>query len=421
MGQKGANEDHAEKSSEKKSASQAEEQQQQQQQPPPQSMPQQPFQHGVPEPNMNGSLDGMMVANVLNDSIQFGGYNTQEMPQQQMFMNQGLMPPPNGMGPPDTSLLPQPIGLGPPGFPSMDMGGLTPDNVPESDVTSKTRRSGDVLRNPNQMSSVWKSLISLWDERILVDLKLKPQPCEKTISVHAVVIAACAPAVANALIKTKGERAAIPQELVVHCEYCALEECVRYCYTGELRISDELLAKLWYAGSVLEMQDVLDLCCQWAQTHIHAGNAHTINSLADQYCASDLKSAVDRYVLTNMQSLVQEDEFLLQPLERITELLSSDDATFDGELEVFSAVARWIDHDKPNRTQHLALLMNTTVRLPQLDFDELEKVELNELVATDNQAKSLMHDVYRYLAAPTQRRLQMEIPGTRPRNNMLNH
>lgn len=62
-------------------------------------------------------------------------------------------------------------------------------------------------------------------------------------------------------------------------------------------------------------------------------------------------------------------------------------------------------------------------------------MELNELVASDPAAKSLMHDVYRwlairwftlfswvadrYLAAPTQRRLGMEIPGSRPRNSIL--
>ena len=49
---------------------------------------------------------------------------------------------------------------------------------------------------------------------------------------------------------------------------------MRFCYTGELRVSDDVLANLWYAGSVLEMREVLDLCINWAQTHIHAGHIH---------------------------------------------------------------------------------------------------------------------------------------------------
>lgn len=43
------------------------------------------------------------------------------------------------------------------------------------------------------------------------------------------------------------------------------------CGVGELRVSDEGLSNLWYAASVLELRDVLDLCIAWAQSHIHKG------------------------------------------------------------------------------------------------------------------------------------------------------
>jgi len=312
-------------------------------------------------------------------------------------------------------------------FPLPQQGFMPPHHAekegpfPEASVTSTTSRRGDVLRSATQQSNIWKSLVELWDKRELCDLKLKPEPGDMRISVHSVVIAAASSTVSSALINSRRESNSnvTPPELLVHCDCAALEECVRFCYTGELRVSDEAIQNLWYAASVLELREVLDLCVNWAQQHIHAGNALLINSLAEQYQIPDLKAAVDRYVLNNMQNLVLESDFLSQPIERITELLSSDDAKFDCELEVFHAVARWVEHDKPSRNVHLSELMNSVVRLPQLDFDELEKVELNDLVANDAKAKSLMHDVYRYLAAPTQRRLAMDIPGTRPRTNML--
>eukprot|EP00656_Telonema_subtile_P051288 TRINITY_DN685_c0_g1_i1.p1 TRINITY_DN685_c0_g1~~TRINITY_DN685_c0_g1_i1.p1 ORF type:complete len:547 (-),score=158.91 TRINITY_DN685_c0_g1_i1:271-1911(-) len=320
------------------------------------------------------------------------------------------------------------FGMAPePQFPPPQQGFMPPAAAqkegpfPEATVTSTTGRHGDVLVSNTQQNNIWTSLINLWDKRELCDLKLKPEPGETRISVHSVVIAAASSTVSQALINSRRESNSnvTPPELLVHCDCAALEECVRFCYTGELRVSDEAIQNLWYAASVLELREVLDLCVSWAQQHIHAGNALLINTLADQYQIPDLKAAVDRFVLNNVQSLVQEADFLSQPIERITELLSSDDAKFDCELEVFDAVVRWIEHDKVGRTGHLAHLMNTVVRLPQLDFDELEKVELNDLVGSDAKAKSLMHDVYRYLAAPTQRRLAMDIPGTRPRTNKL--
>jgi len=369
------------------------------------------------EPAINASLN--------QDSIQFGGYNTQDMTQPQtMFMPpEGLLPPPTGMPPFPMANLADPLQQQ--SNAPLQPGPQDPEtkiaDLPESDVNSQTHVHGDVLHSSTMSKNLWTSLVSLWDKRHLVDLKLKPQPGTKRISVHAVVVAAASPTVADALMSTKKDRDddRNPPELLVHCDCQALEECVRFCYTGELRVSDDALANLWYAGSVLEMREVLDLCINWAQNNIHAGNAHTINALADQYHVPDLKAAVDRYVLTNMQKLVLENDFVRQPLERIIELLSSDDAKFDGELEVFYAVVRWIEHDKAGRAQYLSQLMNTAVRLPQLDFDELEKIEVTDLVANDATAMKMMHNVYRYLAAPTQRRLAMDIPGSRPRNSML--
>ena len=54
------------------------------------------------------------------------------------------------------------------------------------------------------------------------------------ISVHSVVIAAASPTVSDALIKCHRDGGTPPPELLVHCECSALEECVRFCYTGDL-------------------------------------------------------------------------------------------------------------------------------------------------------------------------------------------
>jgi len=319
--------------------------------------------------------------------------------------------------------LPTPAPVAMQAHPGFDLGGhvshvahMQEVKHPESAITSVTTRDGERLVSPSHQAGIWQSLIKLWDNRELCDLRLKPEPGEMRISVHSVVIAAASPTVSDALIKCHRDGGTPPPELLVHCECSALEECVRFCYTGELRLCDSTVQNIWYAASVLEIRDVLDLCCSWAHNNIHAGNALLINQLAEQYNIPDLKVSVDRFVLSNLQSLVHEPDFLNQQITRVSELLSSDDAQFDCELEVFYAVVRWITHNPKERKQYLGQLMASVVRLPQLDFEELEKVELNELVSVDAQAKSLMHDVYRYLAAPEVRRAAMSVPGTRQRN-----
>jgi len=383
---------------------------------PPLPMPQQmepgPM-NGAPEP-----------ANPLpaNPNLSFGGYNAPEMAASYIasdpiptMANEVLLPAPTGV------IQSQSGGfMGAPPMPQQPVPKESKIHL-ESEINSHTHREGDILDSASNQMRMWQGLVAMWDKRELIDLKLKAEPGEMRISVHAVVIAAASPSIAHALNKCYREGGAPPPELLVHCECAALEECVRFCYTGELRVSDSTVQTLWYAASVLEVQGILDMCCEWAHSHIHGGNALLINSLAEQYQIPDLKVSVDKFVLSNLQSLVHEPDFLTQQLARVIDLLSSDDARFENELEVFSAVVRWIQHDPAERTAHLGHLMRTVVRLPQLDFEELEKVECNELVSNDAGAKSLMHDVYRYLAAPEQRRLAMNIPGTRARSCYNQH
>lgn len=129
--------------------------------------PSQPEPHPAPLPTphkVNGSMDPSINESV-NPDLQFGGYNTQDMPQQTMY-TEGLLPPPTGV----TNTQPFPT---PNNAPCQQAPPSEIANLPESEVTSQTIGKGDVLRSHTQQANVWKQLIQLWDKRELVDLKLK--------------------------------------------------------------------------------------------------------------------------------------------------------------------------------------------------------------------------------------------------------
>ena len=121
------------------------------------------------EPAINASLN--------QDSIQFGGYNTQDMTQPQtMFMPpEGLLPPPTGMPPFPMANLADPLQQQ--SNAPLQPGPQDPEtkiaDLPESDVNSQTHVHGDVLHSSTMSKNLWTSLVSLWDKRHLVDLKLK--------------------------------------------------------------------------------------------------------------------------------------------------------------------------------------------------------------------------------------------------------
>jgi BTB And C-terminal Kelch len=56
-------------------------------------------------------------------------------------------------------------------------------------------------------------------------------------------------------------------------------------------------------------------------------------------------------------------EFQFLPLERLISLLQDDQLNINSELDVYAALIRWIDSDRPKRICVAARLLRETVRL----------------------------------------------------------
>merc|ERR1719163_487374 len=283
----------------------------------------------------------------------------------------------------------------------------------------------EVCSNYEHQSSFLLNIVQLWDRRELCDLRLLPQPQgpypdseteNMCLSVHSVVIAAASPEIHRILgecVKGSGQ---VPPDLVVHVEPRALEEMVRFMYMGEIRIHDDTVASIMHAAETLSVPRVMEIAVDYLKRNINAMNALSVSNLATDYHRQDLKLAVEGYLLSNISQLVQEPDFLQQPLERITELLGSDEANFQSEVDVFHAVCRWVRHDK-SRLEHFPTLLSDVVRLPLMTSEQLlDEVEQEELVSNDTRAQGVVLNVYRYQALPEARRGTMEISGTRMRN-----
>lgn len=259
----------------------------------------------------------------------------------------------------------------------------------------------------------------MWDKRELCDLRLVPQGHvvgDTCISVHSAVIASASEAIRKILVQCQQQNGAMPPELVVHVEPDALEELVRFFYTGEIRICDQSVASIMQAADTLGVQVVLDLCVDYLRRHISAANALTVSDLAVRFDRPELKNTVEGFLLDTISNLVQEADFLQQPIERVQELLGDDNANFSNEMEVFRAVVRWVRHDLKNRGASFATLLSDTVRLPLMTSEQLcDEVETEELVRQDPEAQNIVMKVYRYQALPPGRRSTSDIRGTKMR------
>jgi len=262
----------------------------------------------------------------------------------------------------------------------------------------------------------------LWGKRSLCDIRLIGQnpnpsnPNRTCISVHSAVIAAASTEIEKILVKSVQENGSLPPDLIIHVEPTALEEVVRFMYTGELRIHESTVKDIMHATETLGLGEAMELCVEFLSRSITSANALHVSDLATTFNRPELEQRIQSFLVLNISTLVHEQDFLEQPVERVKNLLASDEASFVSEVDVFQAVVRWTRHDLMHRAPQFAELLAETVRLPQMTPEQLmDDVEVEELVRADRAATQLVTDCYRYNSLPESRRATLDIPGKEPR------
>lgn len=83
---------------------------------------------------------------------------------------------------------------------------------------------------------------------------------------------------------------------------------------------------------------------------------------ASQNC-TELLSFTEEYVYSRFLDVVHEEEFVLLPVEKLCDLLGSENIQIDEEHQTLKAALVWIEHDVEHRRKQLRKLVNN-VRFP---------------------------------------------------------
>ncbi|XP_068150362.1 actin-binding protein IPP [Drosophila tropicalis] len=122
-----------------------------------------------------------------------------------------------------------------------------------------------------------------------------------------------------------------------------------FIYTGRCEITQSNVQELLAAADMLQLNEVVDGCCEFLCRELHATNALGILRFAEAHnCESLAKSAIN-FVHANFPAITLEDEFLETPQSLLSQLLNSEMLRVDSESQVFQAALRWIKHDVTQR------------------------------------------------------------------------
>uniref|UniRef100_H3C549 Kelch-like family member 4 n=1 Tax=Tetraodon nigroviridis TaxID=99883 RepID=H3C549_TETNG len=197
----------------------------------------------------------------------------------------------------------------------------------------------------------------------------------------------------------------------------ALRSLVHFAYTGVLELKEETIESLLAAACLLQLSQVIQVCCNFLMKQLHPSNCLGIRSFADAQGCVDLLNVAHNYTMGHFLEVIQNQEFLLLPTAEIVKLLSSDDINVPDEETIFQALMMWVRYDIQNRQQDLGLLL-AFIRLPLLPPQLLADLENNKMFSNDLECQKLLMEAMKYHLLP-ERRPMFQSPRTKPRKSTV--
>ncbi|XP_054852384.1 kelch-like protein 4 isoform X2 [Eublepharis macularius] len=197
----------------------------------------------------------------------------------------------------------------------------------------------------------------------------------------------------------------------------ALQALVHYAYTGVLELKEDTIESLLAAACLLQLSQVIDVCCNFLMKQLHPSNCLGIRSFGDAQGCPELLRVAHMYTMEHFIEVIKNQEFLLLPASEIAKLLSSDDINVPDEEAIFKALMMWVRHDLQSRQRELGMLLSY-IRLPLLSPQLLADLENSPMFTDDLECQKLLMEAMKYHLLP-ERRSMMQSPRTKPRKSTV--
>lgn len=170
---------------------------------------------------------------------------------------------------------------------------------------------------------------------------------------------------------------------------------IEFIYTGSVHIHQDYVQELFAAADMLQLQEIVDGCCDFLVQQLHPTNALGILRFSQAHNCEFLSKKTLDYVYQNFTAITLEDEFLETPQNLVIQLLSAEFLKVESESEVFNAAMRWIKHDITTR-RCFVFEMFSHVRLALVPIKVIDQGMKN---CSDMSVKIALRSICRDIAA----------------------
>ena len=260
--------------------------------------------------------------------------------------------------------------------------------------------------------------------QILNDFRKHNVLCEVVIVVHGRhfyahrnVLAAASPYFRAMFSSSMREQIESKPVILENITPDVMDELLSFMYTGSINITPFNVKDLVSASNYLLIDSLKEACVSFMKTTLNPSNCLGIEAAAQKYDCEALKNTAQKYISDCFEVVAQTDEFKNLSVERLTELLASDDTKVQCEEQIFEALMVWLKHDLENRKAKFAEL-SSLIRFPLMSpYYLADNVETEDIVLSTPECTQLLLEAKNYHMLPDRRHL-IKGSRTKPRKSM---
>ena len=167
---------------------------------------------------------------------------------------------------------------------------------------------------------------------------------------------------------------------------------INHLYNFRTILSATNVRSLLHTCHMLEVDDLTLDCERYMMDDIDETNCIDYYQDAALFHLAKLERKARRYILFKYEQVCATERFLQLQLEQLSDIISSDHLTVDGEVIVFNSVIRWI-HENDTKSDPSILFEH--VRFEQMSSDFLTSILKHELI-NDTEAETYVQSALDY-------------------------
>ena len=257
-----------------------------------------------------------------------------------------------------------------------------------------------INRNHRATSQCLENYTKLQQQRenaMFCDVSLQVQ--DEKFPAHKAVLAACSDYFTKMFTTDMKEK----NEPVINIETVtprAMKEILSGIYTGIVDLDEENIREVLHAASLMQLDYIINECKDYMSHKLHHSNCCLFLDLAKLYSFEELLLETNAYFLKKFDDVCLEPDFLKLEMEKIKEILASDDLETAKESNIFRFVINWVGEDLQNRKQDFPQLFQH-VRLQFIPIEYVvSTIRKNEFVRKFHECRDLVDDAFEYHVAP---------------------